>query len=67
VSHLVVTAVAGLVGTVGGMSYSSDLTDERWALLEPVFNVPGKRGPRHATDLRRVVDAMLFVSHSGCQ
>ena len=57
----------GLVGTVCGMSYSSDLTDEQWALLEPVFNAPGKRGPRHAPDLRLVVDAMLYVCHTGCQ
>ena len=66
-SHLAATAVVGLLGTVCAMSYSSDLTDERWALLEPVFNAPGKRGPRHAPDLRRVVDAMLYVSHTGCQ
>ena len=33
----------------------------------PVFNAPGKRGPQHAPDLRRVVDAMLYVSHTGCQ
>ena len=49
------------------MSYSTDLTDEQWALLEPVFNAWGKRGPRHAPDLRRVVDAMLYISHTGCQ
>jgi transposase len=49
------------------MSYASDLTDEQWALLEPVFNTPGKRGPKHAPDLRRVVDAMLYISHPGCQ
>jgi transposase len=49
------------------MSYASDLTDEQWALLEPVFNAPGKRGPKHAPDLRRVIDAMLYVSHTGCQ
>jgi transposase len=67
VSHLVVTAAAGLVGTVCGMSYPSDLTDEQWAPLEPVFNAPGKRGPKHAPDLRQVVDAMLYVSHTGCQ
>lgn len=47
------------------MSYSSDLTDEQWALLAPVFNMPGQRGPKHAPDLRRVVDAMLCVSHTG--
>jgi hypothetical protein len=67
VSHLGVTADVGLVGTVCGMSYSSDLTDEQWALLKPVFNAPGKRGPRHAPDLRSVVDAMLYISHTGCQ
>ena len=49
------------------MSYSSDLTDEQWTLLEPVFNAPGKRGPKHAVDLRSVVDAMLYISHTGCQ
>src|SRR5215210_5922762 len=49
------------------MPYASDLTDEQWALLEPVFNAPGKRGPKHAPDLRRVVDAMLYISHTGCR
>jgi transposase len=67
VSHLVVTAPIGLVGTLSGMSYSSDLTDEQWTLLEAVFNAPAKRGSRHAPDLRRVVDAMLYISHTGCQ
>jgi len=67
VFYLAVTAVPGLVGTVWGMSYSSDLTEEQWALLEPVFNAAGKRGPKHAPGLRRVVDAMLYVSHAGCQ
>jgi putative transposase len=67
VSYSAATAVAGSVGTVHGMSYASDLTDEQWALLEPVFNAPGKRGPKHAPDLRRVVDAMLYISHTGCQ
>jgi transposase len=59
--------VAGFDGTVGGMAYASDLTDEQWSLLEPVFNTLGKRGPKHSPDLRRVVDAMLYVSHTGCQ
>jgi hypothetical protein len=45
------------------MSYSSDLTDEQWK--EPVFNARGKRGPKRAAGLRRVVDAMVF-SHTGC-
>ena len=43
------------VVTVRGMSYPSDLTDEQWALLEQVFNAPGKRGRKHVDDLRGVV------------
>ena len=36
------------------MSYSSDLTNEQWALLERVVDAPDKRGPKHAPDLRGV-------------
>ncbi len=49
------------------MSYPSDLTDDQWELLEPVFNTPGKRGRKHADDLRAVVDAMLYIAQTGCQ
>ena len=49
------------------MPFPSDLTDEQWDLLEPVFNAPGKRGRRHADDLRGVVDAMLYIAQTGCQ
>ena len=47
------------------MAYPSDLTDDQWDLLEPVFNAPGKRGRKHAADLRNVVDAMLYIVHTG--
>lgn len=57
-------AVATRVVTVRGMSYPSDLT-EQWELLEPVFNAPGKRGRKHADDLRGVVDAMLDIAQTG--
>jgi putative transposase len=49
------------------VSYPSDLTDDQWELLEPVFNAPGKRGRKHADDLRTVVDAMLYIAQTGCQ
>ena len=38
------TARTVSVGTVRGMPYPSDLTDDQWDLLEPAFNAPGKRG-----------------------
>ncbi len=47
--------------------YPSDLTDEQWTLLEPLLRRAGKRGPAFGADLRVVVDAMLYVSHTGCQ
>ena len=60
--------MATRIVTVRGMSYPSDLTDEQWDLLEPVFNTPGKRGRKHADDLRGVVDAILYIAqgHRGC-
>ena len=53
--------------TVRSMSYLSDLTDEQWALLDPVFRATGKRGRKHASDLRIVVNAMLYIARTGCQ
>ena len=47
-------------------AYPSDVTDEQWALIEPHLPVyPGGR-PR-TTDLRDVVDAVLYVLRTGCQ
>ena len=46
-------------------TYPSDLTDEQWALIEPFLPVhPG--GRTRSTDLRAVVDAILYLLHSGC-
>lgn len=39
----------------------------QWDLLEPVFHAPGKRGRRHADDLRRVVDALLQIAQTRSQ
>src|SRR3954470_16862924 len=46
--------------------YPSDVTDEQWALIEPHIPVyPGGR-PR-TTDVRDVLDAILYVLRTGCQ
>ena len=49
------------------VAYSSDLTDVQWKVLEPLLLDTSKRGPKHGDDLRHVVDAMLYISHTGCQ
>jgi transposase len=46
--------------------YPSDVTDEQWALVEPLIPVyPGGR-PR-TTDMRDVVDAIFYLLRTGCQ
>ena len=49
------------------MAYPSDLTDEQWGLLEPLTCAGPASGPKHGSDLRLVVDAMLHVTQTGCQ
>lgn len=50
--------------------YPTDLTDSQWALIKPLLpeskSGPGKPG-RPSSDLRRVVNAVLYVIKSGCQ
>lgn len=38
------------------MAYPSDLTDEQWALLRPVFSPPSKAGRKHGQGLRTFHD-----------
>ena len=46
--------------------YPTDLTDEQWALIEP-FLPPAKPGGRpRQTDLRDVVNALLYLNRAGC-
>jgi transposase len=51
--------------------YPSDLTDAQWARLEPLLRqVSGSRhagGRPRKHELRRVVDALLYVVKTGCQ
>jgi putative transposase len=47
--------------------YPSDLTDEQWAVLEPLLP-PAKSGGRPRTvDLREVVNTLFYQNRSGCQ
>ena len=47
--------------------YPTDLTDAQWAVVEPLLPPPDRTGhPRHH-DLRAVVNALLYMVHTGCQ
>jgi putative transposase len=46
--------------------YDSDLTDPEWALLQPLVPPPTGAGAPRTTDLREVVNAILYRLHNGC-
>lgn len=47
--------------------YPSDLTDDQWELIEPLIPKQRKRGRPREVDMREVLNAMLYLSRSGCQ
>lgn len=46
--------------------YDTDLTDEQFALLEPLLPRP-KRTGRPPADLREILNAILYLVRTGCQ
>ena len=46
--------------------YSTDLTDEEFAVMEPYFPAAKPLGRPRKTDLREVVNAILYVLRTGC-
>src|SRR5262244_2984898 len=50
--------------------YPSDVTDDQWALLEPLIP-PAKQsargGPPRTVDMREVLDTIFYLNRSGCQ
>ena len=47
--------------------YPSDLTDEQWPLIEPHLPAARPGGRPRSTDLRAVLDAILYTLRTGCQ
>jgi putative transposase len=48
-------------------AYTTDLSDEQWALVEPLIPPQRPGGDKRTTDMREVVDAILYVTKNGCQ
>jgi putative transposase len=46
--------------------YASDLSDEQWALIEPLIPVYAWGRPREL-NMRKVVNAIFYVDKTGCQ
>jgi transposase len=47
--------------------YPSDLSEAEWAVIEPMIPPAKRGGRRRTTDLREVVNAILYVLETGCQ
>ena len=47
--------------------YPSDLTDREWGLIEPLLPPARPGGRPRTTDMRAVVEAILYIAASGCQ
>jgi transposase len=50
-----------------GLRYASDVTDEEWALIEAELPPAKKLGRPRRTQLRAVVNALLYMLTTGCQ
>jgi putative transposase len=48
------------------VGYWTDLTDAQFALVAPFLPAPRPGGRPRTTDLRRVVDAVLYLLRAGC-
>jgi putative transposase len=47
--------------------YPSDLTDQQWAILEPLVPPAKPGGHPRTTDMREVINAILYLDRTGGQ
>ena len=50
-----------------GLRYASSMTDAEWSLIEPFMPEASAIGRPRETDLRAVVNAILYMASTGCQ
>jgi putative transposase len=48
-------------------AYSSDLTPEQWAILEPMLPPNTGRGRRQTIPIKDVIDAVFYINANGCK
>ena len=47
--------------------YSSDLSDNEWAILAPLITTGKRAGRPQLLEMRRIVDAVFYLLRTGCQ
>lgn len=53
--------------TVTRKPYSTDLTDEQWAILEPLIPPAKHGGHPRKVDMREVLNTLFYLNRTGCQ
>jgi putative transposase len=48
-------------------AYATDLTDEQWAILEPLIPPAKSGGRKREVNMREVVNTILYLNRTGCQ
>ena len=49
------------------LRYPSDLTDDEWALVEPLIPPAKRGGDKRTVIMREVVNGLMYVLSTGCQ
>src|SRR5713226_97472 len=49
------------------LRYPSDLTDDEWAYVAPLIPPPKSGGGKRRTDMRAVMNGVMYILSTGCQ
>ena len=49
------------------LRYPSDLTDDEWALIEPLIPPAKRGGNKRTVKVREVVNGLMYILSTGCQ
>jgi transposase len=49
------------------LRYPSDLTDDEWALIEPLIPAAKPGGNKRTVIVRNIVDGIMYILSTGCQ
>ena len=55
------------VATTTKQRYTTDLSDEQWEMIRPLVERERQMGRPTVIDLREVVNALLYLTRTGCQ
>jgi transposase len=49
------------------LRYPSDLSDDEWAVIEPLIPPAKRGGGKRRVDMRAVVNGLMYILSTGCQ